>query len=131
VDEGSEIPLFYDPMISKVISWGADRDIAIRTMLRALDEYKISGVRTTIPFCRFVLQHAAFRSGDFSTHFVDDHFDPMSLHQPSENESRAAALGAFLAMRDNHGSEIKPAETGSDTGWSSWVLSRRRRKKHR
>ncbi len=66
----------YDPMIAKLCAYGRDRDEAIRRMLRALQEYEIAGCRTTIPFCSYVLNHTAFQTGDYNTHFVIDHFIP-------------------------------------------------------
>jgi propionyl-CoA carboxylase alpha chain len=97
VDEGMEIPVYYDPMVSKVVAWGKDRDEAIRTMERALDEYRIAGVETTIPFCRFVLRHPAFRSGTYTTHFVDEYFDAGSLDRPTEEETVANVVAAVLS----------------------------------
>ena len=97
VEEGSEIPIHYDPMISKLVTWGPDRERAIETMLRALDEYVIAGVATTIPFCRLVLEHPDFRSGQFSTHFVQDVFDPASLASRTDQDLISNALAALLA----------------------------------
>jgi len=88
--------IHYDPMISKLTSWGRDRDAAIRRMIRALDEYEIAGVQTTIPFCRFAMEHKAFRDGHFSTHFVDDHFTPDALSVDADSKDDLAALAATL-----------------------------------
>src|SRR5690606_6449350 len=70
VEESDAVPVHYDPMISKLTAWGPTREEAIARMDRALSEYEIAGVETTIPFCRFVMQHEAFRSGHFDTGFV-------------------------------------------------------------
>jgi len=96
VEEGGEVLIHYDPMISKLTSWGRDRDAAIRRMIRALDEYEIAGVQTTIPFCRFAMEHKAFRDGHFSTHFVDDHFTPDALSVDADSKDDLAALAATL-----------------------------------
>ncbi len=96
VEEGGEVFIHYDPMIAKLTTWGRTRDEAIRRMRRALDEYDIAGVRTTIPFCRFVMDHEAFCSGRFSTHFVPDHFDPAALTPDDPALDEAAALAAVL-----------------------------------
>ncbi|MFV1979621.1 MAG: acetyl-CoA carboxylase biotin carboxylase subunit [Rhodothermia bacterium] len=126
VEEGVEIPIHYDPMIAKVVTWGPDRDQAINTMLRALDEYRISGVQTTIPFCRYVLEHADFRSGNFSTHFVEDRFSAEALGQASEHESMTAALASVLT-RKQPANGFTPATDGvRDDGWSPWAANRRR-----
>jgi acetyl-CoA carboxylase biotin carboxylase subunit len=69
-EEGMDIPIYYDPMISKLIVWADNRDAAMDRMIRAIDEYLIVGCETTLGFCRFVMNHEAFRSGRFDTHFV-------------------------------------------------------------
>lgn len=96
--EGMQIPVYYDPMIAKLVVHAQDRDAAIRRMLRAIDEYQISGVETTLDFCRFVLQHDAFVSGKFDTKFVDEFFKPEFLQEaPSEDLQKVAAvLAAYL-----------------------------------
>ncbi len=71
-------------------------------MERALDEYDVAGVETTLPFCRFVMQHEAFRRGDFSTHFVAQHFDPAALQGRNPDADRAAALAAVLYHATRH-----------------------------
>lgn len=68
--EGYEVPLDYDPLLSKLISWGMTRDEAIQRMLRALSEYQIYGIKTTIPFFRRILLHPKFLAGDYNTHFI-------------------------------------------------------------
>jgi propionyl-CoA carboxylase alpha chain len=72
--EGMKIPLYYDPMISKLITYGKTREEAIDNMIDACQEYKIVGPITTLGFGRFVMMHEAFRSGNFDTHFVKNHF---------------------------------------------------------
>jgi len=125
VDEGSVITVHYDPMISKVVCWGRTRDEAIRRMLRALSEYRIAGLETTIPFCRFVLEHPAFQDGSFTTHFVSDHFDPSMLQSEGSDRDFTAAIGAALAQKTNGKTESSSVDhTGS--GWTDWVLQRRR-----
>jgi acetyl-CoA carboxylase biotin carboxylase subunit len=72
-EEGMDIPIYYDPMIAKLITYGSNRSEAIQRMVRAIDEYQITGVETTLNFCRFVMKHDAFTSGNFDTHFVGNH----------------------------------------------------------
>jgi len=91
-EEGMNIPIYYDPMIAKLISYGKNREEAIARMIRAIDEYKIIGVETTLPFCKFVLQHEAFTSGNFDTHFVNKYFTPEKLFSESEDEAFVASL---------------------------------------
>ncbi|MFO7846822.1 MAG: acetyl-CoA carboxylase biotin carboxylase subunit [Balneolaceae bacterium] len=76
VEEGGEVTINYDPMISKLSVYAPTREKAIGKMLRALGEYEISGCKTTIPFCQFTLQHPSFRNGEYDTHFVPDYFEP-------------------------------------------------------
>ncbi len=73
VYEGYEIPHYYDPLISKLIVWGTDRDEAIRRMRRALLAYKITGIKTTIKFLERIMENADFKNGKYTTHFIEDH----------------------------------------------------------
>ena len=68
--EGMEIPIYYDPMIAKLVVWGKTRKDAIKRAIIAVDEYQIAGIKTTLDFGKFVLKHPAFVSGDFDTNFV-------------------------------------------------------------
>ncbi len=94
-EEGMEIPIHYDPMIGKLITFGYDRDEAIRKMIRAIDEFTITGVQTTLSFCRFVMEHEAFVSGGFDTNFVTNHFLPELLKNNSGIEDEIS-VAAFL-----------------------------------
>nr|BCX00988.1 MAG: acetyl-CoA carboxylase biotin carboxylase subunit [Bacteroidota bacterium] len=96
IEEGQEIPLHYDPMIAKLIVWAPTREQAIARMRRALDEYQIAGVATTIPFCRYVMDHPAFQSGDFDTSFVARYWPP-GEEALAEPLARAAAMAALEA----------------------------------
>lgn len=69
--QGFEVPMDYDPLLSKLITWGITRDEAIQRMKRALSEYQILGIRTIIPFFQRILQHPKFKSGNYNTHFID------------------------------------------------------------
>jgi acetyl-CoA carboxylase biotin carboxylase subunit len=95
-EEGMEIPIFYDPMIAKLITYGDSRQDAIDRMIRAIDEYQITGIQTTLSFGKFVMQHEAFRSGNFDTHFVSKYFNGDSLRNDKEDEALIAALVAVL-----------------------------------
>ena len=96
-EEGMEIPIYYDPMIAKLVTYGNDRTEAIQKMIRAIDEYQITGVQTTLPFCRFVMTHEAFTSGNFDTHFVNQYFTPEVL-KPAIDEAEIQ-LAAMLAAQ--------------------------------
>ena len=80
-EQGMEIPIYYDPMIAKLITYGKDRTEAIERMVRAIDEYDITGITTTLGFGKFVMQHEAFTSGNFDTHFVKKYFTPEVLQR--------------------------------------------------
>ena len=91
-EEGMEVPIYYDPMLSKLITYGKDREEAIERMIRAIEDYKVVGLETTLSFGKYVMQHPAFNSGDFDTHFVKNHFDPAKLDETNELEAEVAAI---------------------------------------
>ncbi len=124
VEEGSEISLFYDPMISKLTTWGATRAEAIARMRRALDEYAIAGVPTTIPFCRFVMDHEAFTGGNFSTHFVENNFSAEKLLEGAEELESAIAIASAL-YADGHRHHNGQAAAGKSSEFSSWRKNRK------
>jgi len=97
-EQGMAIPFYYDPMIAKMICHDETRARAIEKTIRAIDEYEITGVETTLGFCNFVMHHEAFRSGNFSTKFVESYFKPEYLKGQStpEEEMIAGALAAEL-----------------------------------
>jgi acetyl-CoA carboxylase biotin carboxylase subunit len=97
-EEGMEIPIYYDPMISKLISHGANREEAIQRMIRAIADYDITGIQSTLPFGAFVMKHPAFVSGDFDTHFVGDHFEASMLDVSNLKEEEIAAWFASTML---------------------------------
>jgi len=120
-EEGMQIPIYYDPMISKLITHGKDREEAINRMVRAIDDYIISGVETTLPFCKFALQHDAFKSGNFDTHFVGTHFTPEKLLNSFPALEEVAALFAVKVYEDN---EQKLSVGANKNVVSKWKLRR-------
>ncbi|MBO6607331.1 acetyl-CoA carboxylase biotin carboxylase subunit [Psychroserpens sp.] len=90
-EEGMDIPIYYDPMLSKLITYGDTRTEAIELMIKAIDNYHIKGVQTTLPFGRFVCEHDAFRSGNFDTHFVKNYYSPGLLEEQHAGEAQIAA----------------------------------------
>ncbi|MRS62341.1 acetyl-CoA carboxylase biotin carboxylase subunit [Larkinella terrae] len=125
-EQGMAIPIYYDPMIAKLVAYGATRAEAIEKMIRAIDEYRITGVQTTLPFCRFVMQHDAFRSGQFDTHFVNHYFTPDKL--TSETSAEETQLAGVLAAWLFENSQPKPetAALGSTQRSSKWKERRLR-----
>ncbi|MCH2230794.1 MAG: acetyl-CoA carboxylase biotin carboxylase subunit [Crocinitomicaceae bacterium] len=92
--EGMDIPIYYDPMIAKLVVWGKTREKAIKRTIQAIDEYQISGLKTTLDFGKFVLGHDAFTSGNFDTNFVRHHFeDPKVMYTSMEAEQEALTHG--------------------------------------
>lgn len=94
-EQGMDIPIYYDPMLSKLITFGKTREESTQLMLKAIDDYKIEGVQTTLPFGKFVFEHEAFRSGNFDTHFVKKYYDAAMLKKQQEDEAQIAALVAL------------------------------------
>jgi acetyl-CoA carboxylase biotin carboxylase subunit len=122
MEEGMEIPIYYDPMIAKLITHGASRTEAMDRMIRAIDDYAITGVQTTLPFCRFAMQHEAFRSGNFDTHFVKKYFTPDVLVASGEEEMELAALLAVEALKKSPAAKSNSVSMQS----SQWKTNRSR-----
>lgn len=91
-EEGMDIPIYYDPMLSKLITYGKTRDEAIALMLTAIEAYEIEGIQTTLPFGTFVFQHEAFTSGNYDTNFVKRYYAPEHLLDQHKTEAKIAAL---------------------------------------
>ena len=118
-EEGMDIPVYYDPMIAKLSVHGADRKEALAKMLRAIDDYKIEGIRNTLTFGKFVMNHPAFVEGHFDTGFVPKFFSPDKLMQHSEDEMQAAALFAAFLKKNKKSSANTVASNGANSsGWS-------------
>ncbi len=122
-EEGMDVPIHYDPMIAKLITYGASREEAIARMERAIDDYAISGIETTLGFCRFVMGHPSFRSGKYDTHFVRDHFRPEFLDGSDPEEMAAAAAVAALLSDDRTHRPVAAAPHSASV--SAWKLKRR------
>jgi acetyl-CoA carboxylase biotin carboxylase subunit len=91
-EEGMDIPIYYDPMLSKLITYGKTREAAILLMKKAIADYKVEGVATTLSFGKYVFEHDAFTSGNFDTHFVKKYYSPEILQKNTEDEAKIAAL---------------------------------------
>ncbi len=100
-EEGMEIPIYYDPMLSKLITYGKNRIEAIQLMIKAINDYYIKGVLTTLPFGKFVCEHEAFRTGKFDTHFVKNYYSADKLEFELEEEAKIAAMiGLKIYLED-------------------------------
>lgn len=121
-EEGMDIPIYYDPMIAKLVTHGKDREEAIKRMVRAIDDYTINGVETTLKFCKFVLNHKAFVSGNFDTHFINKYFKPEFLNEENEDEMNVAAIVAVKLFQEKKANYN--AEPTSEMNKSKWKLNR-------
>ena len=100
-EEGMEIPIYYDPMIAKLITYADSREAAIQKMREAIKAYKIEGVATTLPFGKFVCDQEAFTSGKFDTHFVKNYYSPAHLKtERAVEQALAAKIGLQLYLKD-------------------------------
>ncbi|MFZ0963456.1 MAG: acetyl-CoA carboxylase biotin carboxylase subunit [Terriglobia bacterium] len=117
VYEGWQVPLEYDPLLSKLAVWGTDRAEAIARLRRALGEYEIQGIQTNVPFFRRVLEHPDFVAGRLDTGFIDRVLAAGLMEQepPSEDEERVALLAALLHVERNRGSA--PVPSNERDGW--------------
>ncbi|MBK0402869.1 acetyl-CoA carboxylase biotin carboxylase subunit [Adhaeribacter sp. BT258] len=123
-EEGMEIPIYYDPMIAKLVTFGKDRNEAIEKMLRAIDEYQITGIETTLSFGKYVLTHEAFVSGNFDTKFIERYFTPDVLKEHTKtNEVEIAAALAALLM-DKKKPDVKANAEASAVATSNWKKNR-------
>ncbi|WP_338358086.1 acetyl-CoA carboxylase biotin carboxylase subunit [Yeosuana marina] len=95
-EEGMDIPIYYDPMLSKLITYGKSRQEAIQLMLKAISDYDVQGVKTTLPFGTYVFEHEAFRLGNFDTNFVKKHYAPKAIKEHLKVEEKIAA---FIALK--------------------------------
>ncbi len=133
VEEGQEVSINYDPLLTKLCTWGSDRQQAIDRMKRALDEYHIEGCRTTIPFCYFVMGHPKFIEAQYDTHFIKDFFkgapDMDRLDEVGGPEMAALVAGLMHAQatsrkQQSNGSSASgaPAMAAEMSGW--WMKRR-------
>jgi acetyl/propionyl-CoA carboxylase alpha subunit len=93
-EEGQDVPIYYDPMLSKLVTYGETRNEAIQLMIKAINDYKVVGVETTLSFGKFVCEHDAFVSGNFNTHFVKNYYSPEALENSAKEEAKIAAMMA-------------------------------------
>jgi acetyl-CoA carboxylase biotin carboxylase subunit len=124
-EEGMDIPIYYDPMIAKLITHGENRQDAIDRMVRAINDYRITGIETTLDFCRFALQHEAFISGNFDTKFVEQYFTP-DLLEPVFTEEEKQVLAAlavvFYEKEEERLNPKKPLPVNPSTNWKNRLI---------
>lgn len=122
--EGMDIPIYYDPMIAKLVTHGKNREEAIERMIRAIDDYQITGIETTLAFGKFVMEHEAFKSGNFDTHFVKNFFKSEYLTKHNDKEAEIAAMSIAKIFKDQKkSSNTAVSEATGDS--SNWVKNRK------
>lgn len=120
---GMEVPVYYDPMIAKLIAWGSNREEAIARMARAVDEYIISGVKTTLSFARYALAHEVFLQARHTTAFVSEHYrNTPEAEMPGEGRA-AVLLAAWLLKRFREGRKPRAATArATGKGWKNRLM---------
>jgi acetyl-CoA carboxylase biotin carboxylase subunit len=123
VYEGFEVPIYYDPMLSKLIAWGRDRHEAIGRMRQALQDYLVAGIKTSIPFLVEVMADPAFLKGDVDTTFIDAFVKRKKMEEPRHREVGivAAAIHAYLMEKERR----PPAPAGAAGAVSPWTVAAR------
>jgi acetyl-CoA carboxylase biotin carboxylase subunit len=116
-EEGMTIPIYYDSMICKLVSYGKDRTEAISRMKRAISDFTIAGVNTTLPFGQFVMNHPSFISGKFDTHFVAKYFTPEAIDHTNKQEAEVAAFLAVQLQSENKTTSSFKKVAGSSSKW--------------
>lgn len=120
-EQGMDIPIFYDPMIAKLVVWGKDRNEAIDRLCRAIDEFKIQGIQTTLAFGKWAVKQPAFMEGKFDTNFIGKYFKPEYLLH--ENEEEAAVAAALAGVLWEKGKKVHQVENKSNT-INKWKMQR-------
>ena len=121
VRTGQEITPYYDPLIGKLITWGDDRQTALSRMCRALSEFHIAGIESTIPFCHIVLLHPTFQRGKYNTHTLDaikeELLKEFTIYRTANN--LAARIGA-IQFHHQARTTLKPTPRKvSSSQWTS------------
>jgi acetyl-CoA carboxylase, biotin carboxylase subunit len=122
-EQGQDIPIFYDPMIAKLIVHAPTRDEAIERLCRVIDEYYIRGIKTTLSFGKWAVRTESFRTGKFDTKFIDKHFKPEYLMQDDKDaEEVAALLSSYIWQKEKKPESVINSTNGTV---SNWRLKRR------
>ncbi len=121
-EAGMEVPIYYDPMLGKLIVSAATREHAIDRMIRAIDEFEVTGVHTTLPFGKWVMQHEQFRKGRYDTHFIERYFQPAHLAADAAFSALAARFAVELLDRLQHTKST--AALSADKMQSPWHRNR-------
>ncbi len=123
-EQAMDIPIHYDPMIAKLITYGKDRSEAIARMKRAIDEYRILGIETTLSFGKFVMDSEAFVSGNYNTHFVQNYFHPEQIKEDSDEDLQQIAAIVAANIFENINQKTLFSENGQKQVVSNWRKNR-------
>jgi acetyl-CoA carboxylase biotin carboxylase subunit len=122
ITEGSEVSVYYDPILAKLIVWAEDREFACRRMTAALDECVILGIHTTAGFLRDVVGHPEFRAGRATTSFIGKYFPSWGTGEGEEERRRLAlAAAAFDALTGKTGKTGLPDRGGKKAVATPWT----------
>jgi acetyl-CoA carboxylase biotin carboxylase subunit len=126
VEAGFEVPIYYDSMISKLVAWGENREQARQRMLRAIGEYHVGGIPTTLPFFRWMLQQPAFVRGELDTTMLDAELERRNgepFVRPEDGQRDlallAVAASAFVAARTGRHAVPAGASRHARSGWGA------------
>jgi len=124
--EGLDVPIHYDPMLSKLVVWGSTRERCITRMSRALSEYSVKGIKTTIPFHARVMKNERFLQGDIDTNFIDSQFQPQDAARVKPDEDIALVAAAIKAYRRDKEKTLRMLGGGGEgEALSQWKSSGR------
>lgn len=121
-EEGMEIPIYYDPMIGKLVAWGSTRSEAIDRLERAISEFRIHGIETTLPFGKWAIRQPAFEEGDFDTHFIKKYYTPDALSSCSNEEIEFASMFAVQIFKKI--TEVPKALNMNSSVWKQRLRTR-------
>jgi acetyl/propionyl-CoA carboxylase alpha subunit len=130
MESNMEIPIYYDNMLSKLVVWGSNRTEAIERMRRAISEYVITGIQTTLSFGEFVMTHPKFIEGDFNTHFIQNYFNPeteeLSVNELDMDAFSMAAAHFFQSSKTNLTSDsLVSGDANADKLGNAWFQNRK------
>jgi acetyl-CoA carboxylase biotin carboxylase subunit len=121
---GLEVPIFYDPLISKLVAWASDRPSAIARMRRALGEYLVTGIKTTVPFFTWLVEQREFLAGEFHTTYLDEVLKSRNgqpfVQPPNDAQEIAAVAAALYAMTAAVAPNGASPKSGSAVPVSAW-----------
>ena len=122
--EGYEVPIYYDPLLSKLVIWGKNREEAIKRMRRSLEEYKVEGIKTTIPFYRRVMEDENYNKGIFNTKYVDQVFSKIDEKREHPLLPIAIIAASIIELESKQNNKISNVKL--NTNVSNWKLHGRR-----